>query len=552
MTNFGLVSAPEEVESSEAGGSNSSQASPAAFRIPLPATEEPDVDHPNRPTQRRLMPRASESMLRQRTDSTISATSSATSSSIVPGAPPRVKRVPVQALSHFPPPAPSGSKGTARGPLEGSDEASAGSTFEEPEDIAPGESGVDDLLRLAEKARMLGDNGREDSFNSTAGSQAEAADENSSANLNSQSPGALHAESGSSVTSSLRMSGANEWKPNKWTFGASRAGANEIEGRASKPPSQTSGLSAPSFENTSSIALRTSNAGYNGWNDAPEPSLKAHTSGKVAHAYGGKGGKNKRVYAPLIPGNSVLDDLAAGLPPNPGPASNWARPISDSVPMPGSGPAGGTNQGSSSAARKGRPPLRGVQGGEPARATQGGSSTSSAGWGQLFSDTLRGRIKLEEALERGYQEVAASFEGAHTNATSTSQAGATGSVRGRHPHTQPHLAASPPERPSAELARQTLGRSAPVPDLPASNGGSTAGGSGADCADPHELERLHSWGRGPPGTVDPAASGSAEMLPTPSGTRQDPMSSASTRALSASSRGAARRRGVKDIDWTST
>lgn len=342
-------------------------------------------------------------------------------------------RVPNETLSFFPPASssPAIDKGKRRMDNLSSNELDLGAS-----DLDPGESGLDDLLRAREKEREM---------ENTGGVGKEEASRQSldSSSLLSHGSGAQQGEESS------------EWQPNKWTFG--KGGSvrrkpnpngtedSNVETNAnpksnlkplhllerssssnggpslatpthqnphSHPPPPPSNFSAYASD-IASIARSST-----GWNDAPP------IDSKVSHAYSGKGAGKKKNH------HRILNDLAAGLPPNSGAAQNWARPIAGSLPLPPPPPTSSTNGMMT----------------KNAASTPSIGTSSGAGWGKLFNDTLRGRIHLDDA----FAVAASQINSPSTNSNSNS-----------NPSIQNKLISNldePPQRLSADLARATLGR----------------------------------------------------------------------------------------------
>lgn len=342
---------------------------------------------------------------------------------------PELRRVPIQSLSHFPPPGQTPT-GTTKG--KGSEEQEAfgyGAGIKPDENMEPGESGVEDLLQLAERARMRG----------TDSSPPPPASNITEANVDSlkgKLPELVRTRSrdASTAASSPSLSSKaldEDWKPNKYRLGekkrqAKPSTANETDDSRAAPLGPAMMVAAQSSSNSA-------RQNYQGWNDIPEPPLSKTAKGQVAHAY-----KPKRRYPRpgMVAGSEVLgsalfDDLAAGLPANPGPAANWARPIGESLPIP---------------PEKAK---RSVSG--SSRQTSGAST--DAGWGQLLSDTVRGKMRLEDALERGWDDL-------RSGLLTSANGALLNDARNGGYHTLPSVQAvasdSQPQRPSAEMARAAL------------------------------------------------------------------------------------------------
>lgn len=451
----------------------------------------------------------------ERNLSTTSAATSGSTSSAPVLAAAEVRRVPTQAMSYFPTgPSAAGGKGKGRR-FDGADADNDGGSSpafgfalgitqqsDQPQD--PGESGVEDLLRLAERARLRGDEGG-DTIDSIQNQKPSLVPSTLPSSRRTSGDGP-RSESAASVSGA----GNDDWKPNKWTFGAPRPRKKESASVSSVTSSPESSnrpvLAALAHPSTSSSVSSSpprssyqsgngSGGGYQGWNDIPEPPLSRTAQGKVAHAYKPN---NRRKY-PRPDGTfgetvgvAIMDDLVAGLPPNPGPASNWARPIHDCLPLPESS----TRRSKVAGHGPSSSPL----------ATSASPGSSSAGWGQLLSDTFRGRIGLDEALERGYEDLKTASLVAFAENSSVRN-GAQHYSRINGAHTPQQLSDTPPLRPSAELARATLGRSGrrnvtgsngPGLEGEAQRDGTGPGSNGTDEAarrgsakSTHELEELH-------------------------------------------------------------
>ncbi|CAO1616840.1 unnamed protein product [Sympodiomycopsis kandeliae] len=309
-------------------------------------------------------------------------------------APPVVRRLPSEVLGHFPAAKRSDthllvSKGKAR-----ADQWNEELVEARPQHrlgagpgmsgYDPGESGVEDLLQLAREAK-------------SRGSSEVDASPHSVVDEVGRGPTGVEKESESNDTtheSSLVEAEAEKWKPSVWRFGEKRQPSSasgtqdgDVGSSSHKSVSSTSSTSPTSSlrplklveqsieqwaaTNPGSSNKPPSNAAtssYNGWNDIP--SLEAYAQGKVTEAYNPSSSRKKKSQ------RAFFNDLAAGLPANPGQASKWARPIGDSVPS------------NPSSLRS--PPT---------------SSSSNASWKNIFSDTIRGRMPLEEALNKGFEDL---------------------------------------------------------------------------------------------------------------------------------------------------
>ncbi|PWN97475.1 hypothetical protein FA09DRAFT_361278 [Tilletiopsis washingtonensis] len=243
---------------------------------------------------------------------------------------PRVRRLKSSALSFFPP-------GGAR--TRGEDEADEAHAKEE-ERVAPGESGVDDLIQLAERARL-----RQDVAPGTNGHSAPAVN---ALPLN-RSP----------AVSARELDDDDEetpWKANRWRFG--NASSSSSSGNRPAPTSTPSA---------------SSSSGYLGWNDAPEIAPSSNSASRAARNARARRPAATAYVVPATAGSSsssgLFGQIAAGLPANDGAAANWQRPIHASVPLPAAAAA--------------------------ASARAAGQKRSD--WGALVSDAIRGRVSLEDA-----------------------------------------------------------------------------------------------------------------------------------------------------------
>lgn len=283
----------------------------------------------------------------------------------------------------------------------------------------PGQSGVEDLLQLAREARSRGST--DDDIDSAANQRLQAirsATVSSAPALGDEiTPDESRSEAEEVDDEQTQSAKGDDWKPNVWRFGdkkqSQRSSQDDVNGAMTQSHSNGSGpSSSPSsslrplklvdqsieqWQNASPLRQTQplpppATSSYQGWNDIP--TLDAYAKGKVVEAYsnqrgaGGAGRKKKSQRA-------FLDDLAAGLPANSGQASKWARPIGDSVPFGGNG--GGSKAGSNP------PPTRTAT---SSPSLQPGSSS----WRNLFSDTLRGRMPLDQALSIGFEDLMSSRE----------------------------------------------------------------------------------------------------------------------------------------------
>ncbi|PWZ02050.1 hypothetical protein BCV70DRAFT_198329 [Testicularia cyperi] len=214
-------------------------------------------------------------------------------------------------------------------------------------DYNPGESGIDDLLSLQTKSIRAG-TAPEDMNGTPRTSLSRLASTDHASDLEE-----------------------DEWKPNKWHFGAVDKGKARADSTRLRPSASTSDIS-------SAAQTEDGASTYAGWNDAPPPNVI------VAKAYdGGKAHQRRQAQR----SHRLLYDLAAGLPPNPGPASKWARPIQFGDSLPAASPS---------------------ESGPPGGPRSGGSRRKTpAGFGKLFDDALRGRISVEAAFEGALEGVRA-------------------------------------------------------------------------------------------------------------------------------------------------
>lgn len=327
--------------------------------------------------------------------------------------PPVVRRLPAEVLGHFPAAARSETLSTSKGKARAdqwNEEVIAARPNRQlgsgpgMSGFEPGESGVEDLLQLARQARLS------DSQEDKGAGQLEAY-----TNGPLSEPPQTLPETPMGEQDEPAQPEQEEWKPNVWKFGEKKQRASEDGGdrkdNPSASPVKTQGsplrplkLVDKSIEQweASSTALRPPPkkseppSGYHGWNDAP--SLEAYTKGRVAEAYSNGGGTGNKKRAARAH-HRFMDDLAAGLPPNSGAASKWARPIGESLPG-----MGGPPSGSSSSLAHSSLPL-----GASSTMTTAGAKKSSLR--TLFGDALRGRVSLDQALAQGFEEVMNRSEG---------------------------------------------------------------------------------------------------------------------------------------------
>lgn len=339
---------------------------------------------------------------------------------------PEVRRVPSESLSYFPPP---GTHSAMKGKARREEAFGFGEQMRPGQDVDHGESGVDDLLQLAEKAR-------------SRGSSPPKGEEGTGQPVLRAAPDDVDQGSPSSSAQALE----EPWKPNKWTFGQ-RKKPSTLPGSTAMHTSTFASMPDTSARGPAMMPVSS----YQGWNDIPEPPLHRTAKGQVAHAYKGPS-KSRRYPRPgvvdLAGSGTMIEDLAAGLPPNVGPASNWARPIADCLPLPG--------ESSKESGRRTRSPSHQVP--------------VNPGWAQILSDTVRGKMGLDEALERGLEDIGllASRQGQTVSAPSA----------GRGTVAHHAVSSTPPLRPSAEMARVSL-----------AEGQTTNGGNGVVIANGLEVRR---------------------------------------------------------------
>lgn len=289
-----------------------------------------------------------------------SASASATSSSFVPPRGPiHVSKVPADKLRFF-----------ANDRKTVSNNSSTGGSKPGPGDTGydPGESGIDDLLALRQQPRhpVM----KEDTRLLSSGTDR---------------PDFPRYDSVSNMSD---MEEEEEWKPNTWHFGNTAADKGKLRSRNNGDTDVGASHGQSSFRTGHDNSAQSSTE-YAGWNDAPL------THGTIAKAYDGGKAYNKRQAQKS---HRLLYDLAAGLPPNPGAASKWARPIQfgDSLPGAPSGP-------STRPSDKTRTSTNAI--GQTHR-----SAGAPRGFGKLLDDTIRGRISVEAALEGAFEGVRASAQ----------------------------------------------------------------------------------------------------------------------------------------------
>lgn len=285
-----------------------------------------------------------------------SASASATSSSFIPPhGPIHVSKVPADKLRFFANDRKSSSTGSSGGkPGQGD------ATYD------PGESGIDDLLALRHE-------------------HAQPPVKEAPRQLIPVSrPELLRHESVSNTSDTEE----EEWKPNTWHFGNPTVSKGK---HRSQDDSDASVAIPRGYHPHGDEAGHASqpNLAYAGWNDAPP------TNATIAKAYdGGRAYKKRQAQK----SNRLLYDLAAGLPPNPGAASKWARPIQFGDSLPGA-PSGSIHPIGNGDGKPG-----------PGAAVSGKPPSASRGFGKLLDDTIRGRISVEAALEGALEGVRASTQ----------------------------------------------------------------------------------------------------------------------------------------------
>ncbi|CAD6911397.1 unnamed protein product [Tilletia controversa] len=210
-----------------------------------------------------------------------------------------------------------------------------------------------------------------------------------------------------------------DWKPNKYTFGSgpnssatrpkSSMSGNGSASETASNSASSSGHADNRREPSGSAAAGKTNGEVDrastGWNDAPA------ANARIARAY--QGGTRKIAHHRLI------QDLAAGLPPNSGAAANWQRPINDSLPIPPTSSPGVARRASSNLLRSdGTGPRN--QGAYGAYGHAGTSSRATQpGLGKILSDAFRGRMSVEDAFEAAVQSVSSSVTTPPTDSISS-------------------------------------------------------------------------------------------------------------------------------------
>lgn len=393
---------------------------------------------------------------------------------------PVVRRLPSEVLGHFP--AAPRSEVLAKGKEKAADQWDQEVVTARPNcrlgpgpgmsGYEPGSSGVDDLLQLARHARMSDSQDKavlRNVHTSATGTEG-------TADLGRRIPfeacepiktSNLFAPKGSFGTTKA----AQPWKPNLWKFGGSKisersgrkslecpdsamqngvqlfreVATNEersprlIERSIEEWQASSSNLSIAGSSNTAHDVERAPSTSYNGWNDIP--TLQAYAKGRVVEAYG-KGNKRRSAQAR----HRFLDDIAAGLPANAGPASKWARPIGEFVPLP-------------------RAP------GSGATALLGPSNGTGSSLRAILSDTLRGHLAIDEALAKGFEEVLNRSEAWNTFSEEELEHArrlgvwppAVGKQARLPSHRHTAAFSQNREKLSAEQARKTLGGDGPSP-----------------------------------------------------------------------------------------
>ncbi|KDN48504.1 carbohydrate-binding module family 50 protein [Tilletiaria anomala UBC 951] len=378
---------------------------------------------------------------------------------------PQVSRVPNEELKFFSSVAAAAGSAVGTHEREGSHRPKGSTGY--------GQSGLDDLLQISQErsaaaaaaaaARVGGSSQTGNAANSSSAvllpvshSPEPEADVHSGGGS-----GDLDGRSDTDVSYSDRLA-EERWKPNKWTLGGSKKSSSSSSSAPLARGSSAHGSSNGSLSvlhTNAFVAIAGGGGGgglrplhlvnsrlgsttntpeapasippaeqglqraSSGWNDAPP------AGANVAHAYSGKANAKQNSRKPH---HRLLNDLVAGLPPNPGPASGWQRPIGASLPPP--------------------PPGQGNSGGGDAE----GAGGAGRGFGKVLNDALRGRISVEGALEAMYDQVtgkapappwrAAGLIGHTTFATGTSGGAAAAA------------AAAPPRRLDLRSNGGSLGR----------------------------------------------------------------------------------------------
>ncbi|KAE8260629.1 hypothetical protein A4X13_0g241 [Tilletia indica] len=210
--------------------------------------------------------------------------------------------------------------------------------------------------------------------------------------------------------------GERDWKPNKYTFGSgstssasrskpSMSGAGSASDLASNT-ARGSGIAGKRRESPGAAAGGSKDGeverASSGWNDAPA------AGARIARAY--QDGTRKIAHHRLI------QDLAAGLPPNSGAAANWQRPINDSLPIPQASLPGGSGRAGGNSTR----PDNGASRSQGGYGNAGASiRAAQPGLGKILSDAFRGRMSVEDAFEAAVQSVSSSVTTPPTESTSS-------------------------------------------------------------------------------------------------------------------------------------
>ena len=319
-----------------------------------------------------------------------------TTTSLIPGS---VQRVPKQELRFFSPgTSAAGGVNVSSGSshFQHDHSSSGSSTASWAGKTGYGQSGLDDLLQISHERALAAANGGKAKGKASAieddeprlrlpGRTSNQGDREEvlGSDTGTGGEGAEDGRSDAGTSYSDRLGGDDNWKPNKWTLGqrkksmASLSRTNSDQGSQATIANHVASVSGlrplqlvqSNFPNAPSDA--SLERASQGWNDVPP------SGANVSHAYSSKRlGENSKAH------HRLLNDLTAGLPPNPGPASSWQRPIGASLPPP---PPGAARTGTI--------------------APNEARASASAGFGKLFNDAFRGRISVEGAFEAVMDQV---------------------------------------------------------------------------------------------------------------------------------------------------
>ena len=238
-------------------------------------------------------------------------------------------------------------------------------------DYDPGESGLDDLLRLREYSQEHG----------TRRGTPRA----------SEAPKPLRAD----------RSGSSEpaWRPNVWTFGASQKRPS-LEARGSQERPRLAGAeSAPSAPSAPHSARRR-----RGGESRSETLFDATDArGASTPPAGDDGAEQKHDSSQEHTSGHLLDDLMRGLAPNSGAASHWVRPINWGDSLPALPTTARRTPGTAPGARQASPATgTGTSRGAPAPSSP---HTRTGTMSNLFGDVVRGRISVEHAFDTALHEL---------------------------------------------------------------------------------------------------------------------------------------------------